>query len=140
MERCSGSSEETRFVNGRRSRTCHGFCNYISPAQPYSTDSGSLFNAGKFLIAMVGLPATSKTLLSVAITRYARWSGVRIESFHITKYEAMVAGDGEFHNDSESKGDITLNGEGTFRERVLKAVTDDMARFFQGLQGSDCNI
>ena len=108
---------------------------YISPAQPYSTDSGSLFNAGKFLIAMVGLPATSKTLLSVAITRYARWSGVRIESFHITKYEAIVAGDGESHNDMESEGDITLNGDGAFRERVLKAVTDDMTRFFRDSKG-----
>lgn len=59
---------------------------HISPAQLYSTESGRLFHAGKICIALAGLPGRGKTHLSVSLTRYLRWLGVKTHSFHLCDY------------------------------------------------------
>ncbi|AQZ09540.1 YLR345W [Zygosaccharomyces parabailii] len=105
---------------------------YISPGQLYSTESGRLFHAGRILIVLVGLPATSKTLLSVAITRYTRWLGVRTKSFHVSEYRRQQEGvvpDDYFSAVPQTKEGIE------YRQKVLKAVHDDMVNFFMETKG-----
>lgn len=104
---------------------------YISPGQLYSTESGSLFHAGRILIVLVGLPATSKTLLSVAITRYTRWLGVRTESFHISKYTKVPA---TIPTDFLSSEFSTKKGS-EFREEIVNQITKDMIKFFEESKG-----
>ncbi|CCK69003.1 bifunctional fructose-2,6-bisphosphate 2-phosphatase/6-phosphofructo-2-kinase KNAG_0B05710 [Huiozyma naganishii CBS 8797] len=99
---------------------------YMSPGQLYSTDSGSLFHAGKILIALVGLPATSKTLLAVAITRYTRWLGVRTKSFHVSEYR----------NKTEDGVDSSCSSTGLeFERKCVHLAVDDMKKFFQESRG-----
>lgn len=64
---------------------------HISPAQLYSTESGRLFHAGKICIALAGLPGRGKTHLSVSLTRYLRWLGVKTHSFHLGDYRRATA-------------------------------------------------
>lgn len=64
---------------------------HISPAQLYSTESGRLFHAGKICIALAGLPGRGKTHLSVSLTRYLRWLGVKTHSFHLNDYRRQNA-------------------------------------------------
>lgn len=105
---------------------------YISPGQLYSTESGRLFHAGRILIVLVGLPATSKTLLSVAITRYTRWLGVRTRSFHVSEYRRKMGG--AVPEDYFSAVPKTREGV-AYRQRVMKFVHDDMIRFFNDTKG-----
>ncbi|CCD22500.1 bifunctional fructose-2,6-bisphosphate 2-phosphatase/6-phosphofructo-2-kinase NDAI_0A03430 [Naumovozyma dairenensis CBS 421] len=114
---------------------------YTSPGQLYATDSGKLFHAGKILIILVGLPATSKTLLSVAITRYTRWLGVRTQSFHISKYKRMNDDDGDDKNDNhripldfQSASPKTPEGK-KFKRDAINNVMNDMTKFFTETQG-----
>ncbi|GAV51971.1 hypothetical protein ZYGR_0AF04430 [Zygosaccharomyces rouxii] len=105
---------------------------YISPGQLYSTESGRLFHAGRILIVLVGLPATSKTLLSVAITRYTRWLGVRTKSFHVSEYRRQMM-------DSvpdEYFSAVPQTREGIeYRRKVMTIVHEDMVRFFNETKG-----
>lgn len=103
---------------------------FISPGQLYSTESGSLFHAGRILIALVGLPATSKTLLSVAITRYTRWLGVRTESFHLSKYIKKNSNIPSFLSDEFS----TVKGV-EFKDEIIEQVTTDIMSFFNDGKG-----
>ncbi|CAB4257298.1 similar to Saccharomyces cerevisiae YLR345W Similar to 6-phosphofructo-2-kinase/fructose-2,6-bisphosphatase enzymes responsible for the metabolism of fructoso-2,6-bisphosphate [Maudiozyma barnettii] len=103
---------------------------FISPGQLYSTESGCLFHAGRILIVLVGLPATSKTLLSVAITRYTRWLGVRTESFHLSKYTKANTNIPSFLSDEFS----TVAGA-EFKEEIISKVTEDMMKFFDNGKG-----
>ncbi|CCE65258.1 hypothetical protein TPHA_0K01240 [Tetrapisispora phaffii CBS 4417] len=103
----------------------------VAPGQLYATDSGKLFHAGKILIVLVGLPATSKTALSVAITRYTRWLGVRAESFHISKYRKEMNYSGD---DCYSAVPETKVGK-EFRKSLLESVFNDMIVFFQKTKG-----
>lgn len=109
---------------------------YISPGQLYSTESGRLFHAGKILIVLVGLPATSKTLLSVAITRYTKWLGVRTSSFHVSEYRRrMVNVDYDrFPNDYFSAKPQTAEGQ-ALRTKILDQVLLDMLEFFKESKG-----
>ncbi|CCC66917.1 hypothetical protein NCAS_0A03590 [Naumovozyma castellii] len=101
----------------------------LSPGQLYSTDSGKLFHAGRILVVLVGLPATSKTLLSVAITRYTRWLGVRTESFHISKYKADVDKGSDLSLDIQSAAPVTEEGK-QFKKTMIKSIVRDMIMFF----------
>lgn len=109
---------------------------YISPGQLYSTESGRLFHAGKILIVLVGLPATSKTLLSVAITRYTRWLGVRTRSFHVSEYrrEKVKVERGEVPIDYFSARPTSQEGL-KFRKEILGQMIQDMSEFFDEKKG-----
>ncbi|QEU61988.1 hypothetical protein KDRO_E08720 [Kluyveromyces lactis] len=109
---------------------------YISPGQLYSTESGRLFHAGKILIVLVGLPATSKTLLSVAITRYTRWLGVRTRSFHVSEYrrEKIRAEKGEVPDDYFSAKPTSKEGI-QYRKEILSKMIQDMTEFFDEKKG-----
>lgn len=102
-----------------------------APGQLYSTNSGKLFHAGKILIVLVGLPATSKTLLSVAITRYTRWLGVRTESFHASEYRKVQ---GPITDDTFSASPLTEEGI-KWRTKIIETVFNDMINFFQNTKG-----
>lgn len=105
---------------------------YISPGQLYSTESGRLFHAGKILIVLVGLPATSKTLLSVAITRYTRWLGVRTKSFHVSEYRRKMTD--SVPEDYFSSVPHTKEGI-DYRQKIMTIVHEDMIRFFNETKG-----
>lgn len=105
---------------------------YISPGQLYSTESGRLFHAGRILIILVGLPATSKTLLSVAITRYTRWLGVRTKSFHVSEYRRKQGL--EVPDDYFSALPATKEGMES-RKKIFSTVFDEMLRFFLETKG-----
>lgn len=105
---------------------------YISPGQLYSTESGRLFHAGRILVVLVGLPATSKTLLSVAITRYTRWLGVRTKSFHVSEYRRKQGI--EVPDDYFSALPATKEGMET-REKIFGTVFDEMLKFFMETKG-----
>lgn len=105
---------------------------YISPGQLYSTESGRLFHAGRIIIVLVGLPATAKTLLSVAITRYTRWLGVRTKSFHVSEYRRKEGVD--VPDDYFSALPSTKEGMET-RRRIFGTVFDEMVKFFMDSKG-----
>lgn len=105
---------------------------FISPGQLYSTESGRLFHAGKIIIVLVGLPATSKTLLSVAITRYTRWLGVKTKSFHVSEYRRKQCS--EVPDDYFSAIPTTKEGI-EVRNKIFGLVFDDMAHFFLQTKG-----
>lgn len=94
----------------------------MAPGQLYPTEAGSLFHAGNILIALVGLPATSKTLLAVAMTRYTRWLGVRTRSFHVSEYRRH-----------KSNPKISLNLQ--FEQEMVEEVINDMKDFFVNKRG-----
>ncbi|PUU73648.1 6-phosphofructo-2-kinase-domain-containing protein [Tuber borchii] len=66
----------------------------MAPAQLYSTESGRLFHSGKIAIVTVGLPARGKTHVSVALSRYLRWLGVKTHAFHLGDYRREHMGPG----------------------------------------------
>ncbi|EDO15981.1 hypothetical protein Kpol_499p9 [Vanderwaltozyma polyspora DSM 70294] len=102
-----------------------------SPGQLYSTQSGKLFHAGKIMIVLVGLPASSKTLLSVAISRYSRWLGVRTESFHASEYRK----DKE-HIPDDYYSAVPQTQEGRdFKTNIIESTYNAMANFYQNLNG-----
>ncbi|KAL6939890.1 hypothetical protein ACO0RG_003738 [Hanseniaspora osmophila] len=120
----------------------------ISPGQLYSTDSGRLFHAGKILIVLVGLPATSKTKLSVAITRYTRWLGVKTQAFHVSEYRRKYCQQRHVEDstldstDSKSKKANILPADyfsvcpqteeaKKYREDIFKSCMEDIDLFFK---------
>lgn len=105
---------------------------HIFPGQLYSTESGRLFHAGKIIIVLVGLPATSKTLLSVAITRYTKWLGVKTKSFHVSEYRRRQGT--EVPDDYFSALPTTKEGL-EVRGKIFGLVFDDMVNFFQETKG-----
>lgn len=105
--------------------------NYVSPGQLYSTESGRMFHAGKILVVLVGMPATAKTLLSVAITRYTRWLGVRTSSFHISEYTRDLGG---LPLDYLIASPDTPQGQ-EFKHKLIEKVADDMIKFFRDTMG-----
>ncbi|KAI5820010.1 6-phosphofructo-2-kinase-domain-containing protein [Pyronema omphalodes] len=64
----------------------------MAPAQLYATESGRLFHSGKIAIVTVGLPARGKTHVTVALTRYLRWLGVKTRAFHLGDYRRAHLG------------------------------------------------
>ena len=119
----------------------------ISPGQLYSTDSGRLFHAGKILIVLVGLPATSKTKLSVAITRYTRWLGVKTQAFHASEYRRNYCQQNGIVDSTQNSHDKSLKANNLppeyfsvcpqtekakkYREEILKSCMNDIDLFFK---------
>lgn len=107
---------------------------HISPAQLYSTESGRLFHAGKICIALAGLPGRGKTHLSVSLTRYLRWLGVKTHSFHLGDYRRATApADDLDHalfvmhpNDSKAT---------QFRNKTVDECLNDILNFFEKDKG-----
>ncbi|CCF56071.1 hypothetical protein KAFR_0A06360 [Kazachstania africana CBS 2517] len=104
---------------------------YVSPGQLYTTESGRLFHAGKILVALVGLPATSKTLVSVAISRYTKWLGVRTKLFHISEYRKN---DTDIPDDYLSAEPQSNEGK-IYKNQLVDKVINDMVFFFQETKG-----
>lgn len=107
---------------------------HISPAQLYSTESGRLFHAGKICIALAGLPGRGKTHLSVSLTRYLRWLGVKTHSFHLGDYRRATAPADDLdhalyviHPDSEKAAD--------FRNKTVDDCLNDILNFFEKDKG-----
>lgn len=107
---------------------------HISPAQLYSTESGRLFHAGKICIALAGLPGRGKTHLSVSLTRYLRWLGVKTHSFHLGDYRRATAPTDDLdhalfvmHPNDEKATD--------FRNKTVDDCLNDILNFFENDKG-----
>lgn len=107
---------------------------HISPAQLYSTESGRLFHAGKICIALAGLPGRGKTHLSVSLTRYLRWLGVKTHSFHLGDYRRATAPTDDLdhalyvmHPNNEKAAD--------FRNKTVDDCLNDILNFFEKDKG-----
>lgn len=98
----------------------------LSPGQLYSTASGKLFNSGKILIVLLGLPASSKTFLSRAIKRYTKWLGVDVKSFRMSEYMQNLKPDLGEANVKLYAEDRNAN----FRNLVIRNVCQDILNFF----------
>jgi 6-phosphofructo-2-kinase/fructose-2,6-biphosphatase 4 len=108
--------------------------NDLAPAQLYSTESGRLFHSGRIVIAIVGLPARGKTHISVAVSRYLRWLGVKTHVFHLGDYRRATVGPGKevpedyfFVNASPSS--VLL------RNKILKKCREDIINFLEHENG-----
>ncbi|KAG7660455.1 uncharacterized protein J8A68_006036 [[Candida] subhashii] len=105
----------------------------LGGAQLYSTESGRLFHAGKIIIALAGLPGRGKTHLSVSLTRYLRWLGVKTHSFHLGNYRRASAEDDITHDlfvptpKSEKAHAI--------REKAVNECLNDILNFFKADKG-----
>ena len=107
---------------------------HISPAQLYSTESGRLFHAGKIFISLAGIPGRGKTHLSVSLTRYLRWLGVKTHSFHLSNYQRATASTDDLDhaafvihpNDSE---------EARCRNKAVDNCLNDIMNFFKTDKG-----
>ncbi|CAI5758952.1 unnamed protein product [Candida verbasci] len=107
--------------------------NELGGAQLYSTESGRLFHAGKIIIALAGLPGRGKTHLSVSLTRYLRWLGVKTHSFHLGDYRRASAEDDLTH-------DLFVptpksNKAHGLREKVVNECLNDILNFFKNDKG-----
>ncbi|KAI4141763.1 MAG: hypothetical protein LQ340_007545 [Diploschistes diacapsis] len=106
----------------------------MAPAQLYSTESGRLFHAGKIAIATVGLPARGKTHISVALTRYLRWLGVKTRAFHLGDYRRATMAPGQEVPDdyffvNASASSVLL------RQKILRKCREDIYQFFDRENG-----
>lgn len=99
---------------------------HILPAQLYSTESGRLFHAGQVVIVLVGLPARGKTHLTVLLTRYLRWLGVRTHAFHMGDYRRA---NDELDPDFFRPVPQTEAGR-VHRKKVTERCTNDVMNFF----------
>ncbi|KAI5949684.1 hypothetical protein CANMA_005491 [Candida margitis] len=105
----------------------------LGGAQLYSTESGRLFHAGKIIIALAGLPGRGKTHLSVSLTRYLRWLGVKTHSFHLGDYRRASAEDDLTHDlfVPSPKSDRAH----ALREKVANECLNDILNFFKNDKG-----
>lgn len=107
---------------------------HISPAQLYSTESGRLFHAGKICIALAGLPGRGKTHLSVSLTRYLRWLGVKTHLFHLGDYRRANSEENDIHHDLfVPQPDNPKNNE--FRRKIVNECLNDILNFFKNDKG-----
>ncbi|CCH62079.1 hypothetical protein TBLA_0G01330 [Henningerozyma blattae CBS 6284] len=97
----------------------------IYPGQLYSSSPGKMFHAGKILIVLMGLPGSSKTLLSVAITRFTKWLGVLTKSFHFSKYIE----DYKYHHTTRTIPSLNQQDQ-DFKRIVIDKICNDMLNFF----------
>lgn len=107
---------------------------HISPAQLYSTESGRLFHAGKICIALTGLPGRGKTHLSVSLTRYLRWLGVKTHSFHLSNYRRAAAPTDGLDHASYVMYPQDSN-EALFRDKTVENCLNDILNFFETDKG-----
>lgn len=106
---------------------------HISPAQLYSTESGRLFHAGKICIALAGLPGRGKTHLSVSLTRYLRWLGVKTHSFHLGDYRRASAVLDLHHELFMPEPEEREANQ--MRNRIVDECVNDMLNFFEKDKG-----
>lgn len=106
---------------------------HILPAQLYLTESGRLFHAGKICIALAGLPGRGKTHLSVSLTRYLRWLGVKTHLFHLGNYRRASADKVLDHELFVPKPDNQRATE--FRRKIVDQCVNDILHFFQNDKG-----
>lgn len=106
----------------------------MAPAQLYSTESGRLFHSGRIVISTCGLPARGKTHISVALTRYLRWLGVKTHIFHLGDYRRNHVGPkGEVPEDY-----FHVNASTTsvlLRNKILKKCREDIMNFLNHENG-----
>lgn len=107
---------------------------HISPAQLYSTESGRLFHAGKICIALAGLPGRGKTHLSVSLTRYLRWLGVKTHSFHLSNYRRAAAPADDLDHASFVMYPHDSQ-EAMFRDKTVENCLNDILNFFETDKG-----
>ncbi|PMD49232.1 bifunctional 6-phosphofructo-2-kinase/fructose-2,6-bisphosphate 2-phosphatase [Hyaloscypha bicolor E] len=97
----------------------------MAPAQLYSTMSGRLFHSGRIAIVLVGLPARGKTHISVSLSRYLQWLGVKTRVFHLGDYRRATMGP-----DMEVPEDyFFINASATsvmLRQKILKKCREDI--------------
>ncbi|RDW89318.1 putative 6-phosphofructo-2-kinase fructose bisphosphatase protein [Coleophoma cylindrospora] len=97
----------------------------MAPAQLYSTMSGRLFHSGRIAIVLVGPPARGKTHISVSLSRYLQWLGVKTRIFHLGDYRRATMGPGvEIPDDyffiNASASSVML------RQKILKKCREDI--------------
>ncbi|KAI9049441.1 hypothetical protein LZ554_006473 [Drepanopeziza brunnea f. sp. 'monogermtubi'] len=98
---------------------------HMAPAQLYSTMSGRLFHSGKIAIVLVGLPARGKTHISVSLSRYLQWLGVKTRIFHLGDYRRATIGEGVevpedyFFTDASASSVI-------LRQKIIKKCRGDL--------------
>ncbi|KAF5871151.1 putative 6-phosphofructo-2-kinase fructose bisphosphatase protein [Botrytis fragariae] len=97
----------------------------MAPAQLYSTESGRLFHSGRIAIVLVGLPARGKTHISVSLSRYLQWLGVKTRIFHLGDYRRATMGPGQDVPDdyffiNASAASVML------RQKILKKCREDI--------------
>lgn len=105
----------------------------ISPAQLYSTESGRLFHAGKICVVLCGPPGQGKTHLSVSLTRYLRWLGVKTHVFHLGDYRRAHAMDYVDHGIFVPERFNTKYK--TFRKKITFEIVNDIENFFLNDKG-----
>lgn len=105
----------------------------IGGGQLYSTESGRLFHAGKICIALAGLPGRGKTHLSVSLTRYLRWLGVKTHSFHLGNYRRASAEDDVTHDLFVPSPNSKRANE--IRNKIVDECLNDMLNFFKNDKG-----
>ncbi|CZT06018.1 related to 6-phosphofructo-2-kinase/fructose-2,6-bisphosphate 2-phosphatase [Rhynchosporium graminicola] len=98
---------------------------HMAPAQLYSTMSGRLFHSGRIAIVLVGLPARGKTHISVSLSRYLQWLGVKTRVFHLGDYRRATMGDGvdvpeDYFFINASAPSVML------RQKILKKCREDI--------------
>ncbi|KAL3425663.1 elongator complex protein 2 [Phlyctema vagabunda] len=98
---------------------------HMAPAQLYSTMSGRLFHSGRIAIVLVGPPARGKTHISVSLSRYLQWLGVKTRIFHLGDYRRATMGPGvEIPDDyffvNASAQSVML------RQKILKKCREDI--------------
>ncbi|TAQ83834.1 hypothetical protein B7494_g7842 [Chlorociboria aeruginascens] len=96
-----------------------------APAQLYSTESGRLFHSGRIAIVLVGPPARGKTHISVSLSRYLLWLGVKTRVFHLGDYRRATMGPGIDIPDDY----FFVNASATsvmLRQKILKKCREDI--------------
>ncbi|KAK6202665.1 6-phosphofructo-2-kinase [Scheffersomyces amazonensis] len=105
----------------------------LGGGQLYSTESGRLFHAGKIIISLAGLPGRGKTHLSVSLTRYLRWLGVKTHSFHLSNYRRASAEDDLTHDLFVPSPNTSKANE--IRKKIVDDCLSDILNFFKNDKG-----
>lgn len=106
----------------------------MAPAQLYATESGRLFHSGKIAIVTVGLPARGKTHVTVALTRYLKWLGVKTRAFHLGDYRRAHMGPGK--DVPHDYFFVNASAEAVkLRQAILQKCRLDLYHFFDNEKG-----
>jgi 6-phosphofructo-2-kinase/fructose-2,6-biphosphatase 4 len=81
----------------------------------------------------VGLPARGKTHLSVSLSRYLKWLGVKVRVFHLGDYRRQVLGPHTLPEDYF--GPNSTKETQSLRAQVLETCRADLLNFFDKENG-----